>query len=94
MAILKPRNRVLIFRLTEDEYSHLQSACSTDGARSLSDFARTRLLGSLAAEPAASSVEQKLSDLQSQMRIVVERLESRNQTMTAVAAAAGAATRE
>ena len=77
MAILKPRNRVLIFRLTEDEYSHLHSACSTDGARSLSDFARTRLLGSLAvSEPAPSIVEQKLEDLQSQMRLVVERLQA------------------
>jgi len=77
MAILKPRNRILIFRLTEDEYSNLQTACSTDGARSLSDFARTRLLGTITTEPAASSVEQKLTDLQSQMRIVVERLEAK-----------------
>jgi len=77
MAILKPRNRILIFRLTEDEYSNLQTACSTDGARSLSDFARTRLLGTITTEPAVSSVEQKLTDLQSQMRIVVERLEAK-----------------
>ena len=91
MAILKPRNRVLIFRLTEDEYSNLQSACSTDGARSLSDFARTRLLGSLAiSDPAPSVVEQKLEDLQSQMRLVVERL----QAQPAVAESAVAAVAE
>ena len=78
MAILKPRNRILIFRLTEDEYSNLQSACSSGGARSLSDFARTRLLSSLSVEdPAMSTVEQKLADLQSQLRVVVERLEEK-----------------
>ncbi|MEO8028253.1 MAG: hypothetical protein ABI823_17345 [Bryobacteraceae bacterium] len=68
----------MIFRLTEDEYSNLQSACSTGGARSLSDFARTRLLSSLAPEtPSMSSVEQKLADLQTQLRVVVERLEEK-----------------
>ncbi len=45
MAISKPRNKYVIFRLTQDEYDTLQSASS--GARSLSDFARTKLLGSL-----------------------------------------------
>ena len=45
MAINKPRNKLLIFRLTQDEYQALQSASS--GARSLSDYARTKLLGSL-----------------------------------------------
>ena len=45
MAVNKPRNRTLIFRLTQDEYDYLQAASS--GARSLSDFARERLLRSI-----------------------------------------------
>jgi hypothetical protein len=45
MAVNNPRNRVLIFRLTQDEYAALQSASSAHGARSLSDYARGKLLG-------------------------------------------------
>ena len=49
MAVSKPRNRTLIFRLTQDEYDFLQAAST--GARSLSDFARERLLGSIERPP-------------------------------------------
>ena len=35
MAITKPRNRLLIFRLTQEEYATLQAASSEKGARSL-----------------------------------------------------------
>lgn len=45
MAITKPRNRVVLFRLTEDEYQHLQQACEAGQARSISDYARARILG-------------------------------------------------
>lgn len=47
MALTKPRNRTLIFRLTQDEYQTLQVASSGYGARSLSEFARTKLLGAV-----------------------------------------------
>ena len=49
MAINKPRNRVLIFRLSEDEYETLQTASS--GSLSLSEFARAKLMGSLDSNP-------------------------------------------
>ena len=51
MAVTKPRNRTLIFRLTKDEYDSLQVASSGNGARSLSEFARAKLLGALEAPP-------------------------------------------
>ncbi len=57
MAVNKPRNRTLIFRLTQDEYDHLQAASS--GARSLSDFARERLLGAIERPP----IDQQLTEL-------------------------------
>jgi hypothetical protein len=66
MAVNKPRNRILIFRLTQDEYSALQAASSSQGARSLSEFARERLLGSLGRSP----IDEQLSDL----RLSVARL--------------------
>jgi hypothetical protein len=58
MAIAKPRNRLLIFRLTQDEYDALQAASSEKGARSLSDFARTQLFGSLAPPPLGRDISE------------------------------------
>jgi hypothetical protein len=65
MAVNKPRNRTLLFRLTQDEYDRLQAASSS--ARSLSDFARERLLGSVAPPP----IDQQLTEL----KVRVERIE-------------------
>jgi hypothetical protein len=47
MNLLTAKNRVVNFRLTEDEYQTLQKACSTTGARSISDYTRSVLLGAL-----------------------------------------------
>ena len=69
MAITKPRNRILIFRLTQDEYQALQSASS--GARSLSEFARTQLLRSLG-EPA---LDQHILELKSTVTRIAQLLE-------------------
>ena len=69
MAISKPRNRLLIFRLTQDEYEALQSASS--GARSLSEYARAKLLGSLG-QPA---LDQQLLELKSTVTRIAELLE-------------------
>ena len=69
MAVTKPRNKVLIFRLTQDEYQALQSASS--GARSLSDFARTKLLRSLGEPP----LDQQLLELKSTVLRIAELLE-------------------
>jgi hypothetical protein len=67
MAVNKPRNRILIFRLTQDEYEALQAAST--GARSLSDFARSKLLSSL------DPVGAQLSDLQSKVARIEQLLE-------------------
>jgi hypothetical protein len=72
VAVIKPRNRILIFRLTQDEYQTLQSASS--GARSLSEFARTKLLGSLET-PGAPALDQQLLELRSTMARIAQLLE-------------------
>ena len=56
MAVRKPRNRTLIFRLTQDEYGALQNASSDEGARSLSEFARAKLLGAITRAPLDSQI--------------------------------------
>ena len=69
MAVNKPRNRTLIFRLTQDEYETLQAAST--GARSLSDFARAKLLASIG--PAGIDVQ--LTELKTTVTRIAELLE-------------------
>ncbi|MBI4874387.1 MAG: hypothetical protein HY822_07130 [Acidobacteria bacterium] len=66
MSILKRRNRIVVFRLTEEEYDNLRNACVTRGARNVSDYARSQLL--LAMERDRSEVLERLSELQTWMR--------------------------
>jgi hypothetical protein len=40
MTVLKPRNRMISVRLSEEEYSALRRLCSVTGARSISDLTR------------------------------------------------------
>jgi hypothetical protein len=63
MAHTQPRNRAVIFRVTQEEYNRLEAACANGGARSLSDFARSRVLS--AAPSHLSSVEEKLEEIKS-----------------------------
>ena len=48
MPVLKRRNRVVVFRLTQDEYEDLKTVCTVRGARNISDFARSELLTAIA----------------------------------------------
>ena len=41
------RDRLVIFRLSQDEYDKLKAASERNGARNLSDFTRTEILNSL-----------------------------------------------
>src|SRR6266849_3454740 len=45
-SLIKPRTRSVIFRLTQEEYGNLKAACSASSARSISDFARSKVLSS------------------------------------------------
>ena len=63
MPVQKPRKRIVIFRLTDDEYEELKAARVTRGARNMSDFARTELLKSAASDPL--EVTRKLAQIES-----------------------------
>ena len=43
MAVLKPRNRLVYFRVTEDEFQQLNHLCASTGTRSISDLARSAM---------------------------------------------------
>jgi hypothetical protein len=44
MSVMKPRDRLFLIRLTQEEYDTLKTAGRDRGARSTSDFARSLLL--------------------------------------------------
>lgn len=41
MSVLRPRKRLVYFRVSEEEFQRLASVCHSAGARSISDLART-----------------------------------------------------
>ena len=43
MAVIRKRNKLVSFRVSEQEYEVLQNLILTEGARSISDFARGAL---------------------------------------------------
>jgi uncharacterized protein YpiB (UPF0302 family) len=69
-SVMTQRNRMVIFRLSQDEYSRLKSDCEAAGGRNLSDYTRTSLLtssdnslGSLL-QQRFSEIDRKLTEIQ------------------------------
>ncbi|SPF33208.1 conserved hypothetical protein [Candidatus Sulfopaludibacter sp. SbA4] len=54
MGVLKPRTRIVTFRLAEEEFERIKNLCVAEGARSMSDYARTSLCNSISARAASS----------------------------------------
>ncbi len=71
MTVTKRRDRLVVFRLTDEELEVLRQACMARGGRSLSDFARSELLGSLhsadleSLQHSVSSLAERVSSLES-----------------------------
>ena len=79
MPVLKRRNRVVVFRLTQDEYEDLKAVTSIRGARNISDFARSELLTSIEQERRPdvrlSDADKKLTSLESKIHRMSQLLE-------------------
>jgi len=71
---LKRRNRIVVFRLTQEEYESLKSVCADRGARNISDFARAALLHSIGSDGKAA-MDRRLAELESSLRHISELLE-------------------
>lgn len=80
MSGLKPRNRLVNFRLTEEEYTRLAAVCARKGSPSISDFARAAILRTIEAEAGRegpldallAALGDRLSDLERSFRILTE----------------------
>jgi hypothetical protein len=75
MNVLSIKSRILNFRLTEDEYQSLQKASQDNGARSVSDYARSVLLSPLAADEPRSLTDEllhRLNELETRVSALME----------------------
>jgi hypothetical protein len=43
MSVLRPRARLISFRVSDEEYERVRAVCGAHGARSLSDFVRSAI---------------------------------------------------
>ncbi len=91
MSVINPRNRLVNFRLSEVEFEKLKAACLEQGARSISEFARTSVLRSLEQQPGpADGGADQVKELDKR----VAELEIRVEQLLRLLAAAGSATLE
>jgi len=64
------RDRLVIFRLSQDEYEKLKAASERNGARNLSDFTRGEILNALNSRAAGNveqTLQQNMADLKATM---------------------------
>ncbi len=77
---LKTRSRVVVFRVTQEEYQHLRSVCLERGGRNLSDFTRSELLSFLKSagesDERVAVLERKLASLQYSVPHLIRLMES------------------
>lgn len=82
MAVTKPRNRLVNFRVSEEEFQNLREACLSGGARSISDFARSAVLNTFGSSGEVegqlkvrlSTIDQKMDELDTSLRTLLGRL--------------------
>jgi hypothetical protein len=88
VAVLKPRERLVYFRISEDEFHQFLGVCEQEGARSVSDLARSavqRLItdGNRDREerelaPKVRVLEQLIGELTAQVQLLTTLLQRQN----------------
>jgi hypothetical protein len=77
MAVANRRNRVVVFRVTEEEYETLRAVAANSGARNISDFVRSKLLASIGALGTGSESLTEMSRTLASLKDVVGRVAER-----------------
>src|SRR5579872_2598959 len=78
MAVFKPRERLVYFRISEDEFRQFVSVCEQAGARSVSDLARNavqRLIADGQRNREDHTVDDKIQALERLIAAVTEQLQ-------------------
>jgi hypothetical protein len=91
MAVLRPRNRIVYFRVSEQEFESFRDMCQCVGARSISDLARSAMRNLARQDETASarvsdqlmSLETMLQDLNRKIHLLTESLGRPNLELSA-----------
>jgi hypothetical protein len=78
VAVLKPRERLVYFRVSEDEFRQFVSVCEEAGARSVSDLARNavqRLIADGRRHREDQDIDEKIRVLDRLIAAVTEQLQ-------------------
>jgi hypothetical protein len=78
VAVLKPRERLVYFRVSEDEFRQFVSVCEHAGARSVSDLARNavqRLIAEGQRNREDQNIDEKIQVLERLIAAVTEQLQ-------------------
>jgi hypothetical protein len=78
MAVLKPRNRLVYFRVSEDEFLQFSAICQSAGARSLSDLARLAMQQMLAQRTEEAQIARRLRTFDELISVLNDRLGEMN----------------
>jgi hypothetical protein len=92
VAVLRPRERLVYFRISEDEFRQFSSVCEEAGARSVSDLARSavqRLIDDGKRHREGQEIEEKIRMLDRLIAEVTEQLRVLEMSHVLQAAAPG-----
>jgi hypothetical protein len=74
MGVLKPRSRLVHFRMSEEEFQKIQHLCHVTGARSISDVARAAVQKFIAEPETESACEEWKAARESLENVVADLL--------------------
>lgn len=58
---------MVVFRLTQEEYTSLREACRSKGGRNLSEFTRSELLAMLRSESVAVMIQKRFEEVEEKL---------------------------
>jgi Arc/MetJ-type ribon-helix-helix transcriptional regulator len=75
MIVMKRRAKMVSIRLSDDEYRRLKEMTQAQGARSVSDVARTAMQLMLAAHEGEATIESRVQELDGRVSVLGDEVE-------------------
>ena len=90
MPFLNQRNRIVVFRLSQEEYDSLTAACTAAGGRNVSEYTRSELLAAIQSESLHATVQRRFLELDRRLADLHELVKELSGRISPPAAASGA----
>ncbi|MFN7925816.1 MAG: hypothetical protein U0Q16_37290 [Bryobacteraceae bacterium] len=95
MSVFRPRNRLVNFRLSDEEFERLRQSCGNHDCRSISDFARQAVMDKIARGPEAEperlrSLDFKVAELEGRVAQLLNLVQATGPSNAPAYTAAGA----